>query len=211
LATVDGMLNNEVDIATASELVLIGKSLDNVELSTFGIIDKFIHIYLLGRRNHGITDISDLKGKRIGLSLKAASEFYLGRFLELNGMATKDVSLVDVDAVITWQPYVNAIEKRQDNLTKWSVQSAQPAYDLVISTDSWLENHPDLIRRFLASLIEAEKFTVGLPDKARNIIENRLNYDDSYMVDIWQQYEFYVSLDQSLILCMEDEGNVDDK
>ena len=40
--------------------------------------------------------MADLKGKRIGVALQTIAEFYLGRFLALNGIGLPEVTLVDV-------------------------------------------------------------------------------------------------------------------
>jgi NitT/TauT family transport system substrate-binding protein len=44
------------------------------------------------------------------------------------------------------------------------------------------------------------------PKEAKAIVKKRLKYDDAYVAAIWPQHEFSLSLDQSLILAMEDEA-----
>ena len=86
LAAVNGMLNDEVDIATAAEFVIVGQALKKESIRALASIDKFLHIYLVGRRDRGSGASRTSKGKRIGVTLKTAAEFYLGRFLDLHGM-----------------------------------------------------------------------------------------------------------------------------
>lgn len=218
---VDGLLNGEVDIATAAEFVIVRNAFAGKSIRTLGTINKFMHIFLIARRDHGIADIPDLKGKRIGLSLKTASEFYLGRFLELRGMSTGQATLVnlspqesvdalvngDIDAVIAWQPYVKAIEDRLGNgIIRWPAQSQQAAFDSAVSTDTWTSGHPELARRFLNSLNQAYSFSLNHPADAMRIVQNKLNYEDQYIATLWQQYQLSLSLDQSLIAAMEDEA-----
>lgn len=220
-AAVNGILNNEVDVAMAAEFVIVGKAFEKANILTFGTIDKFMHIYVVSRKDRGIAVISDLKGKKVGVSLKTAAEFYFGRLLELNGMTTAQVNLVnlsprqtvdallngDVDAVISWQPYIKTIEDGLGSrMVKWSAQSGQLAYDIIISSSAWAKNHPELVNRFLKSLVQAEDFSLNHPDESWNIVQKRLNYDDAYMEAILPQYQLTVSLDQSLITAMEDEA-----
>jgi NitT/TauT family transport system substrate-binding protein len=221
LAAVNGMLNDEVDLATAAEFVIVGKALTGDRIGTLGSIDKFMHNYLIGRKDRGIENVSDLEGKRIGLPLKTAAEFYLGRFLDLNGMNIDQVILVDVgppqlvdaldngdvDAVLAWQPNAKAIEDRLGNgIVKWPAQNEQVTYCNVVSTDAWTTGHPELVDRFLKSLARAEEYVIRHPAEARAIIQKRLKYDDAYMATIWPEHQFSLSLDQSLILAMEDEA-----
>jgi len=221
LAAVNGMLRGEVDIATASEFVIVGKALAKESIVTFGSIDRFLHNYVVARKDRGVQNIPDLKGKRIGVPLKTAAEFYLGRFLELRGMTIKQVALVnmspsgsmeallkgEVDAVVLWQPSVKAIEDRLGNgIVKWPAQNEQATYCSVISTGDWAAKHPDLARRFLNSLAQAEEYFIRHPAEAKAFMQRRLQYDDAYIAMIWPEHQFSLSLDQSLVLAMEDEA-----
>ena len=51
---------------------------------------------MVGLPNKGISKPADLKGKKIGLPLGTISEFYLGRFLNLNGMNVSDVTIINL-------------------------------------------------------------------------------------------------------------------
>ncbi len=59
-------------------------------------IDKGDFTYLVARKDRGIVNVSDLRGKRIGTTKGTIAEFHLGRFLALNGITLQDVTLVDV-------------------------------------------------------------------------------------------------------------------
>lgn len=221
LAAVEGMLKNEVDVTTASEFVLVGKAFTNAPLLTWGSIDKFMHNYLIARRDRGIQSEQDLRGKRIGVPLKTAAEFYLGRFLELHHMSLKDVIPVDtspndlvqalvngtVDAVVAWQPNEKAIlDQMGSSVIRWPVQNDQAAYGIVISTQQWTKQHPESVKQFLRALVEAESFYVSHPQKAMDIVQKRLSFDKTLMEIIRSEHQYQVSLDQSLILAMEDEA-----
>jgi NitT/TauT family transport system substrate-binding protein len=221
LAAVNGMLKNEVEIATGAEFVVVGQALQKENIQVLASIDKFLHIYLVGRRDRGVGSPQDLKGKRIGVTLKTAAEFYLGRFLDLHGMNIRQVTLInvspqqsvdalvkgDIDAVIAWQPNVKAIEDRLGSgVVKWGAQEGQAAYCMVIGRGDWVAKHPELIKRFSTGVAQAENYNASHPDGAKAIIQRRLGYDDSYMTAIWPEHQLLVSLDQSLILAMEDEA-----
>ncbi len=220
-ASVTGMLNGEVNIATATEFVVANNVLSNRSLQVFASIDKFLQIYVVGNKNNGIETISDLAGKKIGLPLQTAVQFYLGRFLELNGIGLDDVSLVNispsqtenalsngtVDAVVTWQPYVGAIKNQLgNNDVMWDAQSGQVAFDCAISTNGWISNHPDLVQRFLKSLLQAENYVTNQPNQAKVILQNQLNLTGEYVDTVWSQYRFSLSLDQSLVVALQDES-----
>ena len=41
---------------------------------------------------------------------------------------------------------------------------------------------------------------------AKAIVQKRLNYTDAYMATVWPQHQYSLTLDQSLLTAMEDEG-----
>lgn len=221
LAAVNGLLAGEVDLADASEFVLVGNAFSGQKITTIASIDKFRHNYLIGRKDHGIRAPADLKGKRIGLPLKTASEFYLGRFLELNGMNFHQVDYVntgppqlvdalvngDVDAVVAWQPNAQTLTERLgDGIVRWPVQSEQATYCDVVAAQTWLSGHSDLVKKFLRSLSQAQDFLDRYPDQAKALLRKRFNYSDSYMAAIWPEHQFQLSQEQSMVLAMEDEA-----
>lgn len=222
-AALEGTVNGEADLAVGiSEFPLVRKAFQNATVRAIGNIDKGDFIYLVARRDRGIVNVSDLKGKRIGTTIGTVAEFHLGRFLMLHGMTLRDVTLIDVktpegwtddvakgdiDAIATAQPYANAARDRLgDNAVTWPVQSSQPVYGLVISTDEWLSTHPGQAERFLRSLALAEEFVSAHPLESRAIVEKSLDLDAGYMDTVWQQNQFSLTLDQSLVLAMEDEA-----
>jgi len=223
VGSLDGMVNGEADIVVGTnEFPLVGRALQKTGIRTIGSVAKSEFIYLIGRKDRGIEKVSDLKGKRIGTTFRTIAHFYLGRFLELNGMNMQDITLIelktpeewvnavvngDLDAVVTAQPYANAAKERLGaNAIVWSAQNSQPLQTQVIATDEWITKHPDLVNRFLQSLILAEEYIIRNPAEAKAIVQKRLNLDAAYMETVWSQNQFSLSLDQSLIIAMEDEA-----
>lgn len=214
-------IKDEVDIAGMAEIAIVGGAFQEEKISVIAIIDKVQYVYIVARKDRGIEDISDLKGKTIGLPRQTIAEFYLARFLDLHGMNIRDLTLVDatpsqsvdmiskseVDAAIIWQPFVNQIQGQlRDKVVIWSAQSSQPTFGALASKNTWITEHPDLVIRFLKSLAQAEKYLIRNPIEAKAIVQKRLNFDDTYIETVWSQNQFGLSLDLSLILVMEDEA-----
>jgi NitT/TauT family transport system substrate-binding protein len=223
VGSLDGMLNGEADITVGvTEFPTVGRAFQKEKIRTIGTIAKTEQIYLVGRKDRGIENVSDLKGKRVGTTLRTVAHFYLGRFLTLHGMNMKDITLVDVktpaewvnavangdvDAIATAQPYANSAKERLGaNAVVWPAQGSQPIFGLIVSNDEWITNHPELVSRFLKSLAQAEEYAIRNPAEAKAIVQKQLNLDAEYMETVWSQDQFSLSLDQSLILAMEDEA-----
>lgn len=219
----DGTLKGEADVAIGTaELPVVARAFRKEKMRVIGSADKANFIYIIARKDRGIEKASDLRGKKVGTTLGTVAEFFLGRYLELNGMSMKDVTLVDVktpegwvnavadgdiDAIATAQPYAMAARDRLGaNAAFWPAQGAQLLYGLIISSDEWLTEHPELVGRFLKSLAQAEEYLIRNPSEAREIVQKQLNLDAAYVEAFWSQNQFGLSLDQSLITAMEDEA-----
>ena len=219
--SITGLMNNETDMTFAPEYSIVAEAFRNENVTVIGSIDKYESVFIIGRRDRGIENVSDLKGKKIGGSKGTIGEFYLGRFLELNGMRIEEVTFIDmpatqyveaitggkVDAVVVVYVYLDqAREQLGSNLVAWPIQSSQKGYVVLASRNDWASSHPETIVKVLKSLKHAEEYTFTHPAEARAIIQKRLNYTDTAMADIWPEHEYSLTLDQSLITAMEDEA-----
>jgi len=218
---VNGVINGESDIATASEFAIVAEALENASIECIGSVSKALPFFVVARTDKGISGISDLVGKTIGVTLGTNGQFYFGTFLERNNISVNQVTIVNlptpqlpsalangtVDAVMTFQPYINQIESLlPDKTAMWPAQGNQYAYQEAICSSSWAAAHPDLIVRFLKAVVQAENYVASNKDQAMAIVANTLNYTSSYMASVWQNYQFSATLDQSLILAMQVEA-----
>ena len=222
-AALDGVTKGEVEIGVGiSELPLVIRAFRKEKLRIVANMDEAELIYLVGRKDRGIEKVSDLKGKRVGTTTGTVANFHLGRLLNLSGLSIQDVVLVDlktpaewvnavatgdIDAVVTAQPYAGQAKALLGaNAFFQSAQAGQPVNGLIISSESWVNNHPETLSRFLSSLAQAEDYLTGHPEESKTIVRENLGLEASYMESAWPQNRFELSLDQSLILAMEDEA-----
>jgi len=215
------MLNGEADIAAAAEFPIVRQIFNKKDIISLGTIARYENTYMIWRTNSGIGTIKDLEGKKIGVTLQTISAFYLGRSLQLNGMDIQQVTLVDVraaeaekalvngevNAVVTWEPWVSQINQRMGNeVITVPLQSNQYAYWNLVSTTAWVNEHPGALEQLIKSLIQAEDYIADHPDEAKAIVGKQMNFDEAYLEILWERYQFSLSLDQSLIIAMEDEA-----
>lgn len=219
--SMEALLNGEVDIAGMSEVPFIIGVFDMQKVSIYANLDKLQYVYLIGRKDRGIEAAADLRGKTIGLPKGTIAEFYLGRYLELNGLSMADITLVEtvppeamdaitsgsLDGVVVWNPFAYQIRQQLgDNGVLLCLQSNQMAYALAVARSDWLAGHEDLIERSLRAVAQAEQYVIEHPAEAKAIVQKRMNYDNAFMESVWSENLFSLSLDQSLITAMEDEA-----
>jgi len=221
LAAIDGLLNSEIELARAGEYPVVVKAFENSGVSIILSYARSFNEYLVGRVDKGIRNEADFRGKRIGLPRRTIPEFYFGRFLDLHGISIRDVTLTDltpkqavgaiadgaVDAVVVWEPYVSQIKQQLSNkIVIWSVHSGQAQYAVLVGRNDWIRRNPELVRRVLKSLMQAEEYVVRHPTEAKTILQKQYKYDHAYIAKVWPEHQFSLSLDQSLIAAMEDEA-----
>ena len=198
-AAAKGMLNGEVDVATASEFVIASNALNNASIYAFGSLSRYLNLEIVARTDRGINSVSDLVGKNIGVTFGTGNQFYLGRYLELNGINQSQVTLVNfgfvqmpdalangtIDAAITFQPYINQIQSLLGNrIVVWPAQAEQFGYFESICTKTWATAHSDLVVRFLKAIIQAENFNAVHQDQAIAIVAKDLNYTKEYTASV---------------------------
>jgi ABC-type nitrate/sulfonate/bicarbonate transport system substrate-binding protein len=219
--TIGAVQNGQADIAGLSEFVTVRNIMQAQKVSVLGTFNKSLTDSLIALKSRGIGQLADLVGKRIGLPLGTAAQFYLDRFLEINGLdlegliqvnlAPSDwmgaISSGQVDAIAGWTPYLGQIQQRFSNDTlSWPIQSDQPVFGLVVGSSDWTNRNSEANIRFWKSLVQAEDLARRNPDLAKEIVRKHLSYDKAYVEAIWPQYDFEISIDQALIIAMEDEA-----
>jgi len=221
-AAFDGLLADDVDMATAAEFVFVSNSFTHHSLSVMGSIAATDEMNkLVARRDHGIAAPSDLAGKTIGITKKSAAEFYLGTFLLFHNLSLNDVTVVDltpgqivenisnggIDAALTWEPNVYRIQQQLgSDVVTWPGQSGQEFYFVLASHDAWIANNTGVAERLLASLVDAERYIDAHDKEARRYILDYFNYTSAYLDVVWPIQQFRVTLPQALLLAMEQEA-----
>jgi ABC-type nitrate/sulfonate/bicarbonate transport system substrate-binding protein len=220
VTSLNALLKGDVDMAEAAEYPFVGAALHGENITIIAVNDKFENGYIAARRDRGIGEIVDLKGKKIGVARQTIGEFYLGRFLDLHGITVRDVTITDVppaqfvssiaagdvDAVVVWQPYASRIQRDVKDVVLWPATSSQPAFGILACNNGWLARNASTVQRFLRSLAQAEDFVARYPAQAKAAVQKRLNYETSYIDAIWAGHSFSLSLDFSLISAMNDEA-----
>jgi ABC-type nitrate/sulfonate/bicarbonate transport system substrate-binding protein len=217
----DAMINGEVDIATASSSVLVSHSFDRNDIKTFGAIATHQIEEFIARKDHGITQINDIKGKKIGVTKSSAGEAALGRFLVFNGLSFQEVEIVDltpveieekiingeIDAALVWEPHpYNIKQALGDKVDSWPGDSDQDSTFLLITKSEWITAYPSKAERFLTSLLQAEQYVKSNDKDTQLFVIELFNYDPDYLEAVWEKYTYSVSLSQELILAMKDEA-----
>jgi NitT/TauT family transport system substrate-binding protein len=217
----DALLAGEADICTSADFVMVSDSFEHDDLRILATVALAETNELVTRKDSGINQPSDLKGKKVGVTRKSVGEFFLGTFLMFNGLTVEDIEIRDlkpseiveaistgeIDAGFTWEPNIYDIKNRlEEDAISWRGQSGQSFYFILLAKEKFIEENPETVERFLRALIQAQKFMEQNEAEAKDFLARRFGYEPSYVDYIWQRHEFVVTLPQSLVLVMEDQA-----
>lgn len=214
----DALLAGEVDFATSADFVFVSNSFDREDLRIVCTIANAEVIYLVARKDKGIHQVADLKGKKIGITRKSAAEFFLGNFLVFNHLRLEDIEVVDlkpseivdalsrgeIDAGFTWEPNIYHAKKRLGtNSIIIPGQNGEEFFFVLISTQERIKKYSSASRKLVEALSKAEIFIKKQDAIAKEIIGSRFGYEIDYLDSIWQKHDFKVELSQELLISMD--------
>jgi NitT/TauT family transport system substrate-binding protein len=192
LIAFDRLIAGHLDVATPADYVFANRSLQDNTLRVLASISTSDVVEFLARKDKGIAQPSDLKGKRIGTTLGTISEAFLRAYLLLRYISPTDVTMInlppsqiverissgEIDAGVTWESFAYEIKKRLGaNVLSWPAQDYQDLSLLLATRKDILEAKPKAIELFL-KLDRGRKLS-GSPDRAK-AIATRWGRDPAY-------------------------------
>jgi NitT/TauT family transport system substrate-binding protein len=220
-AALDEVIGNKADFATVAETPIMFNVLKGEKIFVLANIEaSSTNNAIVARKDAGISAPADLKGKRIGFTPGTTGDFFLASLLTANGLTRQEIQSValkpdemqdaimakKVDAVSTWNYPLAQINRQLGN-------DGTVFYDREIYTETFniaarqefVQKSPELVKRFLSALIKAEDFVAKNPDEAQAIMSAATKIDQSLIRDVWNDFNYHVVLDQTLLLTLEDE------
>jgi NitT/TauT family transport system substrate-binding protein len=217
----DAALEGRAELATVADIPIMFAVMKGHPVSivaTISTVEKDPGV--IGRKDKGILTAADLDGKRIGVTLGTSGHFMLDALLLRHKLSTDDVTLHDlqpqelaeallqgnVDAVATWEPYLGALRTQLG--ANGIIFDGVEIYELpfnIAGTRDYVASHPEMIKKLVRALVRAERLCRDEPDAARQIIASAMNVSLENLQELWLSYRFNVTLDQSLLLILEDE------
>lgn len=220
-AALDATLQGKANLGTSADIPIMLAVTRGKPVSTIATIFATKSDYeIVGRIDRGIVTPASLRGKRIGVSLGTSGHFVLDAFLNRQKLSSDDVTVLDlkpediasafekgdIDAAATWEPYVGRIrEQAGTNGTAFSANGVYDATYSVSGTQEYVASHRDTIKKVLRALVSGGGFCKDTPDTAREITAKFMKVDAAKLKAFWPSYRFDITLDQSLVLALEDE------
>ena len=220
-ASAGAVVSGEADLSTTSESAFVSHSLKHPDLRVLAVLSTVQTSRLLARGDRGIGQAKDLAGKRIGVTLGSTGEFFLGRYLTINGLSLNSVETVDlkpadiaaslvsgeIDAGLTWEPFVHRAQSALgDNVLELPDQEGLFYYFMLVSSADWIHDNLDRAKAIMRALVRAEQLVIEQDSHVKKLIRDRFGFDEAYVDHLWPLHNLRVSLPQDLLFLMEEQA-----
>lgn len=214
------VLDNQADLATVSETPVMFSVLNGDKICMIASIEaSSMNNGVVARKDAGIAEPGDLKGKRIGFTPGTGSDFFLDALLAANGLTRLQIQAVplapdemaqairagQVDALATWDFPLTQIKHQlgSGGLIFYDPQIYTQTFTLAAKQD-FVRKNPEIVKRFLRALIKAESFVLKNPDQAQAILSAASHIDKALVSEVWHNFNFEIVLNQTLLITLED-------
>ncbi|HXJ63642.1 MAG TPA: ABC transporter substrate-binding protein, partial [Actinomycetota bacterium] len=151
-------------------------------------------------KTSGIKTIKDLNGKTIGDSEDSAQVPILPCLLQANGLTMNDINFVNlgfpeqvpallsgkVDALEGYGYFYGNLADKVD-LLPWSQYGLDYYSEGIFVNTDYLDQNPDVVKRFLAAFVKGFKYELDNPDQAAHLLaqgSNSLKSEDFFNYEI---------------------------
>jgi len=212
-----------INMATVAQTPIVFNSFNQED---YVIIATMAHsiddVKVLARKDHGIKTAKDLRGKKVGATLRSTGHYFLEGFLSNHHMTLKDINLYDVnaaklkealisgelDAITSWEPHIYNTKKVLDESKLTLLLSPIPfRKDFFFTVNkSYAIKNKEHVSRFLTAVLKAEKYIHEHPTEAQQITAEKIHADPVIVKNIWDSFIFEITLEQSILVGLEDEA-----
>lgn len=216
------MFSGEVQIATPAETPIVFSSFERLDFSivaTIGSSDNEAKI--VARKDRGIQKPEDLRSKRVATQKASAIHFFLYSFLIKKGLSDKDIKLSfkhpdelvpalangEIDAFSMREPYISRAKTLlKDNIIIFEEPGIYLKTHNLVALNTFVKDRPQAVRSVLQALMKSEDFAKRYPEHAKRIVSSKTGLSGSETADLWPVLRFEVSLEQSLLVSLENEA-----
>jgi ABC-type nitrate/sulfonate/bicarbonate transport system substrate-binding protein len=209
----DAVIGGGADIATTAESPVTAAAMAKQKIA-FITRMEYSDLQTLTAASAKINSLADLKGKRIGYTVGTGSEVYTMLLLKRAGLTKSDVTLVSlrpqdmaaalssggIDAMDTWEPHISNAEKALGAKVKeLNTKGIYAETFNIVTMQDYLAANPDVMLKFLRSMLDAEKWMKANREEAISIVAKTVGMNRDDLAQIWNKFIYQVALDKRTI------------
>ncbi len=217
----EAMLRGEAEVATVAETPIMFAGLAGTPLRVIANLASSTEHAVVARADRGIRQPSDLRGRRIGVSLGTSAHYFIHAVLTDQGLREADVELIDlpvgeqaaalaagrVDAVATFPPYVTQCQRALGARARtFPAGIRYSGYGSLVVAPDLLGRRPEVIARLLRATDRAIDWMRAHPEEAQAIVAPVSGSDPAVLQATWGSIRLNLSLDQGFVVLLNAEA-----
>jgi taurine transport system substrate-binding protein len=168
---------------------------------------------LVATKDSGISDVSDLVGKKVATPFASTAHYSLLSALKLAGISETDVDLLDmeaddiyaawqrgdIDAAYIWYPTLDNLINDGGTVITGSDKLAEEGYvtgDLIVARDEFAEENPELVSEFLEAVLKGDDVILNDADTAADDVSVALGIESADAASQLTQYTYLTGEEQ---------------
>ena len=211
-----------MDVITIADTPLVYQALNRGDFYIIAGITRSETIAgAVARRDHGINQPADIKGKKIGLFKGTASDYLLDQYLLNNDLYYRDLELVDlkplqllesitsgdIDAIFSWQPHIHhAMQRLGDNAYRLPTDGIKTLDWVVVVMKDYAHRHPDKLVKFLRAQDRAIAFINSNRHESIDIFASKSGIQKNIVEALWDEFSFGLYLSESMLINLESQA-----
>ena len=221
-AILEAVSKGQADLGASSETPFMHAVLSGKDLCS--IVSMFSggkHLGIVARGDRGIHAVEDLKGKLIGVTLGTNGEYFLDTVLLFNGISREHIHTVDlkpsemftsivsgrVDAIATWNPIMHKVWLKLGEAARVFYADGMYTVSFLLSARrEYTRENQRILEKTVRALLRSSDFIQSDPAASRDIVARYLEIDESILEELSGVYHFRSSLDQALVVSLENEA-----
>lgn len=217
----ESVLDGKSDLAVVADTPLMFALLDGADIAMLaGISQARRSLAIVTRNDRGINRVQDISGKSVGLTKGTNITYFLDAMLQVHDVPSNKVTLVDlktdevitafkegrIDAAAVFQPFLAKLEADMGDQIKVFFGEDVYAFRFILAgKPSYIDGHPQEVRRILSALIAANQSIRANPAAARRAVGDAIRLDDVTMAKLFEPDDYVASLDQAMLLALDDQ------
>jgi len=215
------VIDGAADMALVADTPFIFARLGGNDVAILASVSRARRaLAIVARKDRGIAQVRDLEGKSIGLTMGTNFTYFLDAMLQVNRVASDKVRLQDlktdevvdafkagrVDAAVVFQPYLARLQAEMGpSMNVFHGEDLYAFRFLLVAKPAYIASHSGEIRRVLTALIAANASIHADPAAARQAVGQVVKVDDATMSRLFDPDDYVVSLDQAMLIAMDDQ------
>lgn len=201
-------------MATVADIPIMYAAMSGQKPAVLATIERSGNsVKILARKDKGIRQPSDLRGKRIATFKGSSAEFFLDRFLRKHGMTQRDVEVVqlqppdmvaaiargDVAAISIWEPHIhNGRSQLQAGSAVFADPDVYTETFNIASSAEYAQTAKATLIAFLRALDRAALYVKQSPDDAIARVAAFVQMDPKVLREIWPNFDLSLAADPNL-------------